>query len=105
ESMFRRGQYLETPEFPAVLGYEAAGVVDAVGPGVKGLEVGQAVSTIPAFSMNQYGMYGELVIAPVHAVAAHPTTLSFAEAAASWMQYMTGWGALVDVAGVRAGDV
>jgi NADPH:quinone reductase len=105
ESMFRRGQYLETPEFPAMLGYEAAGVVDAVGPGVKGLEVGQAVSTIPAFSMNQYGMYGEVVIAPVHAVVAHPTTLSFAEAAASWMQYMTAWGALVDVAGVRAGDV
>jgi NADPH:quinone reductase-like Zn-dependent oxidoreductase len=34
EVMFRRGQYLETPGLPSKLGYEAAGVVDAVGPDV-----------------------------------------------------------------------
>ena len=33
EIMFREGQYLEQPTFPASMGYEAAGVVDAVGPG------------------------------------------------------------------------
>jgi NADPH:quinone reductase len=104
EAMFRRGQYLEEPVLPAGLGYEAAGLVDAIGPGVTGFSPGQPVSTVPAFSMNQYGMYGEEVIAPVHAVVAHPETLSFAEAASSWMQYMTAWGALVDLAGVRAGD-
>jgi NADPH:quinone reductase-like Zn-dependent oxidoreductase len=62
------------------------------------------VSTIPAFSMSEYGMYGEEVIAPAHAVVANPGGVGFAEAAASWMQYMTAWGALVDIAGVRAGD-
>jgi len=36
ESMFRLGQYLEQPTFPARLGYEAAGTVEAVGPGVLG---------------------------------------------------------------------
>ncbi len=35
ESMFRLGQYLEQPTFPARLGYEAAGTVEAVGPGVR----------------------------------------------------------------------
>src|SRR5262245_65527762 len=35
ESMFRSGQYLETPTFPARLGYEAAGSVEAIGPGVR----------------------------------------------------------------------
>jgi NADPH:quinone reductase-like Zn-dependent oxidoreductase len=104
EVMFRRGQYLEPPNLPTGLGYEAAGLVDAVGPGVGGFRPGQAVSTIPAFSMSRYGMYGEEVIAPAHAVVAHPTTLSFAEAASSWMQYMTAWGALVDIAHIRAGD-
>ena len=34
ESMFYHGQYLEQPRFPSRLGYEAAGVVDAVGEGV-----------------------------------------------------------------------
>ncbi len=31
--MFRQGQYLQSPELPSRLGYEAAGIVDAVGPG------------------------------------------------------------------------
>src|SRR5262249_14870417 len=45
ESMFRRGQYLEAPKLPARLGYEAAGTVAALGPGVQGFKVGDAVST------------------------------------------------------------
>ena len=49
ESMFRSGQYLEDPKLPARLGYEAAGTVAAVGPGVEGFKVGDAVSTIPPF--------------------------------------------------------
>ena len=104
EAMFRLGQYLETPSLPSTLGYEASGVVDAVGPGVDGFRPGQAVSTIPAFSMMQYGMYGDEVIAPVHAVVANPDHLGFNEAAASWMQYLTAWGALVDLAHVHTGD-
>ena len=110
EAMFRAGQYLETPQLPSGLGYEAAGVIDAIGPGVTGFAPGQAVSIVPAFSMSKYGMYGEEVIAPVHAVVANPEGLSFTDAAACWMQYLTAWGALVDVAarqtgaGVQAGD-
>src|SRR5271168_4881603 len=61
ESMFRMGQYLEDPKLPARLGYEAAGTVESIGPGVTGFKVGDAVSTVPAFSQNQYGMYGDLV--------------------------------------------
>src|SRR5262245_2374588 len=60
ESMYRRGQYLENPTLPSRLGYEAAGIVDAVGPGVQGIQPGDAVSTIPAFSQQQYGVYGEV---------------------------------------------
>ncbi len=72
ESMFRLGQYLEQPIFPARLGYEAAGIVEAVGPGVTGLKPGDAVSTVPAFSQNQYGVYGDVAIVPAAAVAKHP---------------------------------
>jgi|SRR6516162_2793763 len=38
EVMFRRGQYLEQPEFPSLLGYEASGTVEELGPGVTGLK-------------------------------------------------------------------
>lgn len=54
ESMFRLGQYLEEPSFPAQLGYEAAGTVEAVGEGVRGFRPGDVVSTIPTFSQKGY---------------------------------------------------
>jgi NADPH:quinone reductase-like Zn-dependent oxidoreductase len=104
ESMFRRGQYLEDPKLPARLGYEAAGTVAAVGPGVQSLKVGDAVSVIPAFSLNDYGMYADLANAPVHAVVKHPASLSFEGASAVWMQYLTAYGALIDIAGLTRGD-
>jgi NADPH:quinone reductase-like Zn-dependent oxidoreductase len=104
EVMFRSGKYLEQPAFPARLGYEAAGTVAALGQGVQGLKVGDAVSTVPAFSQNQYGVYGDTAIVPAVAVAKHPASLSWPEAAAVWMQYTTAYGALIDIAGLKAGD-
>jgi NADPH:quinone reductase-like Zn-dependent oxidoreductase len=104
EAMFRRGQYLEEPKLPARLGYEAAGTVAAIGPGVQGFKVGDAVSTIPSFSLNAYGLYGDLANAPVHSVTHHPASLSWEAAAAVWMQYLTAYGALIDIAGLTKGD-
>ncbi len=54
--------------------------------------------------MNEYGVYGDLVNVPVHAVAKHPPNLSWTEAAAIWMQYLTAYGALVDIAKLTSGD-
>jgi NADPH:quinone reductase-like Zn-dependent oxidoreductase len=104
EEMFRRGQYLEEPNLPARLGYEAAGTVAAVGPGVQGFKVGDAVSVIPSFSLNDYGLYGDLANAPVHAVTHHPASLSWVEAAAVWMQYLTAYGALIDIGQLTRGE-
>lgn len=104
EAMFRMGQYLEQPEFPSRLGYEAAGVVESVGSGVTGLAPGDAVSTIPAFSQKEYGVYGDVALVPAAAVAKHPASLSWSEAAAVWMQYLTAYGALVDIAHLTKGD-
>lgn len=104
EAMFRRGQYLEEPRFPARLGYEAAGTVAAVGPDVRGFQVGDAVSVIPSFSLNEYGLYAERANAPVHAVVHHPRSLSWEEASAVWMQYVTAYGALIEIAALSKGD-
>jgi NADPH:quinone reductase-like Zn-dependent oxidoreductase len=104
ESMFRSGKYLEDPKFPSKIGYEAAGLVEAVGPGVNGIKPGDAVSTIPAFSQGQYGVYGDVALVPATAVAKHPASLDWTEAAAIWMQYLTAYGALVDIAKLGPGD-
>ena len=104
EIMYRNGQYVIEPEFPARLGYEAAGVVQAVGENVDEFTTGDLVSVIPSFMFNEYGMYGEVVNAPVHAVVKHPENLSFEEAAASWMMYVTAYGALVEYGNLQAGQ-
>ncbi len=104
EVMFRKGQYLEDPELPSRLGYEATGIVDAVGPGVGDIQIGDRVSTIPAFSMGTYGVYGESAIVPANAVASYPDNLSASEGAAIWMQYLTAYGALIDIGQLKAGD-
>src|ERR1700692_4581229 len=104
DSMWRNDKYVESPIFPAGLGYDCAGIVDAVGKDVADFSVGDVVSTIPAFSLNKYSAYGEVILAPDHAVVKHPESLSFVEAASVWMMFITAYGALVFDAQVKAGD-
>jgi NADPH:quinone reductase-like Zn-dependent oxidoreductase len=104
EALFLRGQYLERAKLPAGVGYEAAGVVEEVGPDVDKSWVGKRVSTIPAFSMNDYPMLGEEVIAPFSALGEYPEKLSPVEGAAIWMQYLTAYGGLIAVAHLSQGD-
>jgi NADPH:quinone reductase-like Zn-dependent oxidoreductase len=105
EVMFRTGQYVTEPKFPAILGYEVAGVVEAIGPGVEGFTIGDTVSVVPCFMLGEYGLHGELVNAPAFGVLKHPSNLSWEEAAATWMMFVTAYGALVDIANVQRGDV
>jgi NADPH:quinone reductase-like Zn-dependent oxidoreductase len=104
EAMFRSGKYLAQPNFPSRLGYEASGIVEAVGFGVKEFAPGDVVSLIPPIDQGKYGVYGEIANVPAQFVVKHPSSLSFVEAAAVWMQYMTAYGALVDIAAIKKGD-
>jgi NADPH:quinone reductase-like Zn-dependent oxidoreductase len=103
EVMFRSGQYLEQPQFPSLLGYEASGTIEAVGPGVAGLKVGDRVSSIPSFSMSKYGTYGEYAVLPAHALAPYPSNLSPIEGTAIWMQYLTAY-AVVEFGRLQKGQ-
>jgi NADPH:quinone reductase-like Zn-dependent oxidoreductase len=104
EVMFRQGQYLEIPVLPSRLGYEAAGIVDALGPGTSDIKIGERVSTIPSFSIGSYGVYGESAIVPAYAVARYPANLSPLEGAAIWMQYLTAFGALIEFGHLQKND-
>ena len=104
EAMFRRGIYMEQPSLPSRIGYEVSGIVRAVGPGVASFKPGDAVSTIPGYSQSKYGSYAEVALVPADALVAKPEALSFEQAASVWMQYMTAYGALVDIAHLGVGD-
>jgi NADPH:quinone reductase-like Zn-dependent oxidoreductase len=104
ESMWRHGEYIEPVKLPARLGYEAAGTVDALGEGVAGFVIGEAVDVIPSFSMNEYATYGDLIVVPAGAVVQQPASLSFVQAASIWMMFVTAYSALIEDAKVTKGD-
>ena len=104
EAMYMRGFYFEKPTLPSRIGFEAAGVIDAVGPGVDHGLVGKQVSTIGGFSQRRYGVLGDEAVVPAAAVAEYPGNLSPAQGASIWIQYLTAWGALVHDAHVGPGD-
>jgi NADPH:quinone reductase-like Zn-dependent oxidoreductase len=104
EVMFRNNQYLYTPTFPSKLGYEASGIVEAVGTGVDSNLIGKTMSTVPAFPADAYGVYGEVAVVPASALAAYPESLSFEEGTSIWMQYITAYGALIHHSNIQKGD-
>ena len=104
EVMFRQGKYLVSPVLPAKLGYEASGIIEAIGSGVDKSWLGKIASTVPAFPADAYGVYGEVAIVPVAAVAEYPASLSYEEGTSIWMQYLTAYGALVMHGKIAKGD-
>src|SRR5262249_36750513 len=63
EALFRAGHFV-TPTFPSRIGYEAAGVIEAVGPGVRGFGPADRVAVLFGLSMETYGTYGETILYP-----------------------------------------
>lgn len=104
ESMYYHGSYMEQPNLPSGLGYEAVGIVSAVGPGVDASLAGRRFGTIPGYSMNQYPVLAQKAVVPASVLAPIPETFSAIEGAAVWMQYCTAYGALVPFGKVSSSD-
>lgn len=105
EIMLREDKYFVSPILPSKIGYEASGVVEAVGPEVDPSLVGKVRSTVPVYPLNYlYGTYGEVAIVPASVLAEYPDNLSFEEGTSIWMQYITAWGAIVHNGRVAKGD-
>ena len=80
--MVRRGIYPWMPALPAILGIESAGVIDALGPGVTGWQVGQAVYVNARDLQERSGGYAQFRVAPADAVQALPDGVDPVRAAA-----------------------
>jgi NADPH:quinone reductase-like Zn-dependent oxidoreductase len=99
EVMAAQGLYPDAPKPPCVVGYEVAGVIDALGERVQGYAVGQRV-----LAMTHFGGHADLVCVPADHVLAIPDAMSFEEAAAIPVNYVTAYHMLFRVAGVRPGE-
>lgn len=91
------------PGFPARVGIEACGVIDAVGADVVGFEVGDRVCTLPYFYYDKGASTESLVMDPAYVTKA-PEGLSPVEAASIWMQYLTAYFPISEITPLGEGD-
>ncbi len=96
-----RGGFLGKPPF--TVGWDVAGVVEAVGRGVTRLAPGERVFGMPRFP-REAAAYAEYVTSPSRQLAPIPERLSDVEAAALPLAGLTAWQALVETADVRPGQ-
>jgi NADPH:quinone reductase-like Zn-dependent oxidoreductase len=89
DTLARIGLYQDAPKPPCVVGYEAAGTVAAVGPGVDGISPGDRV-----WAGTRFGGYAEHILANAADVGPLPDALSFEQGAAIPVNYATAWAAL-----------
>jgi NADPH2:quinone reductase len=90
--------------FPLILGWDAAGIVAALGSGVSDFAVGDKVYAYCRKPNVQWGSYAEFIVLPAGHVAPMPANLSFAEAASIPLVSLTSWQSLFDVGGLQAGQ-
>lgn len=99
EILARQGLYEDAPKPPVVVGYEVAGVIDAVGPGVTDRTEGQRV-----LSMTRFGGYADAVCVPTIHTFPIPDSMSFTDAAALPVNFLTAYHMLFRVFRVQSGD-
>src|SRR5438128_6335758 len=92
----RQGLYPDSPPKPCVMGYEVSGIVEAVGDNVEQNLIGKAV-----IAMTRFGGQAELVAVPATQVFTKPDELTFEQAAAIPVNYLTAWALLVTMGGLK----
>jgi NADPH:quinone reductase-like Zn-dependent oxidoreductase len=104
EITLRSGRSPAKPPLPVKIGFEAAGEIEAIGPGVKGFAIGYLVALVPAYAASRYGLYGESSLAPARSLVKIPDAVNFERAAATWAAYGTAWAGLLALGRLAAGQ-
>jgi len=99
EVMAAQGLYPDAPKPPCVVGYEVAGVIDALGDGVQSYPIGQRV-----LALTRFGGHADVVCVPAEQVLPMPDAMTFEAAAALPVNYLTAYHMLFRVAAVRPGE-
>lgn len=91
-------------QFPLIPGWDASGVISALGAGVDQFKIGDEVYAYCRKPIVQYGTYAEYVCYPAKEVALKPKNLSFAQAAAIPLVGLTAWQSLFEIAKLQKGE-
>ncbi|HKE59572.1 MAG TPA: medium chain dehydrogenase/reductase family protein [Pyrinomonadaceae bacterium] len=95
----RQGLYPDSPKKPCVMGYEASGVVDSLGVGVNSSFLGKAV-----VALTRFGGQAELVRVKANQIFEKPETLTFEQAAAIPVNYLTAYALIVVMGSLHEGE-
>jgi NADPH:quinone reductase-like Zn-dependent oxidoreductase len=95
----RQGLYPDGPKKPCVMGYEVAGTVEAVGEGVDPDLLGNDV-----VAMTRFRGQAEKVVVSVNQIFEKPESLTFEQAAAIPVNYLTGYALLVVMGSLKEGE-
>jgi NADPH:quinone reductase-like Zn-dependent oxidoreductase len=104
EITLRSGRSVVKPALPTGIGFEAAGEIETIGANVTGYSIGDRVALIPTYNAAQYGLYGELSLAPARSLVKVPDQMSFVDAAATWVAFGTAWGGVRSVGSLTPGE-
>jgi NADPH:quinone reductase-like Zn-dependent oxidoreductase len=96
---YRMGLSPDVPPLPAVPGFEVAGTVDAIGPGVMTFAIGDRVIAI-----TKFGGYTDALVIPAARVFRLPAGMSMEEGAALPVAYLTAYHAICVLGNIRAGQ-
>jgi NADPH:quinone reductase len=100
DTYIRAGTYAKKPALPYTPGFDAAGVVESVGPEVRGYQSGDRVY----ISGNISGAYAEKTLCAKESIFPLPKHLTYAQGAAVWVPYATAHHALFHVAKAQPGE-
>jgi NADPH:quinone reductase-like Zn-dependent oxidoreductase len=96
--MARLGLYPDAPKLPAVVGYEVAGDIAAVGDGVE-RSVGEKV-----FAITRFGGYTDTICVPAEQAIPLPDGLGYEEGAAIPVNYLTAYQMLIQMGALKRGE-
>ena len=97
--MARQGMYPDAPKIPCVVGYEVSGTVDQIGPGVSDFSLGDRV-----FAMPRFGGYTDTLVLPATQAFHMPEKMTFEEAAALPVVYLTAHHAMLYTGTIHKGS-
>jgi NADPH:quinone reductase-like Zn-dependent oxidoreductase len=96
--MARLGLYPDAPKLPAVVGYEVAGDIAAMGAGVT-RSIGEKV-----FAATRFGGYSDKICVPAAQAAPLPERMSYEEGAAIPVNYLTAYQMLIQMGSLKSGE-
>src|SRR2546426_6127170 len=122
----RRGMPGIKVPLPKIVGSDAAGIIQEIGPDVSDLKIGQRVTINPGITCgrcefcaagfgsqcvswamvgeNRDGAYAELIAVPARIVLPIPDSFPFEEAAAAPLVFLTAWSMMVTKGNIRPGE-